>query len=88
MRSLAGSFDNVRGRFGAMADDRDRVASIFGTSVVADAYGSFATGWSHKRDELNQSLEGAAKALREAADQYDQVENDLAAAARGEKGTS
>jgi hypothetical protein len=84
MRRLASDLDAMRERLNATAGLTDRYGDSFGSSEVADAFGEFANGWSHRREALGRDLDGAAGALRTGAEAYEKAEADISAGTRGE----
>jgi hypothetical protein len=77
LRSVAGEFEGMKARLDATVGLEDRYGGCFGSSDVAEAFGEFVSGWSHKREALGRDLDGAATSLRDMAGKFDELETQL-----------
>ncbi len=77
----------LRDEFDGVEDNIDGYKGAMGHDGVADKLGSFASNWSHKREEVAGNLDGVAQIASGAAGGYADADGQIADQLRG-KGSS
>ena len=76
--TFGGQLESIRNRMNAARDWTHQYDGQMGAAEVEDALHSFSSGWKDGRTEIDGSLKALSDMLKNAADNFRQLDTDLA----------